>query len=199
MPSALSSATPNCCGLRHLGEQDLGVAAELAELVDQGGDAAGDQVVAEVHDERVVGEEVARHQHRVGEAERLRLVDVGDAGAEALAVAHRGADLVAGLADDDADLGDAGGDDRLDAEEQDRLVGHRHELLGGGVGQRTQPRALAAGEDQSLHGSLDTVGRGAAPPGRSAAAGRRDGHGSAVVERAVSGRKVPTFFRLSVK
>ena len=37
----------------HLGEQDLGVAAEAPELLDQAGDAAGDQVVAQVHDERV--------------------------------------------------------------------------------------------------------------------------------------------------
>ena len=46
---------------------------------------------------------------------------------------------------------DAGGDDRLDAVDQHRLVGHRDELLGGGVGQRAQPRALAAGQDETLH------------------------------------------------
>ena len=46
---------------------------------------------------------------------------------------------------------DAGGDERLDAVEQDRLVGDRHQLLGAGVGERPQPRALAAAENQSLH------------------------------------------------
>ena len=35
--------------------------------------------------------------------------------------------------------------------EEDRLVGHRHELLGAGVGDRPQPGAGAAGEDQALH------------------------------------------------
>ena len=39
---------------------------------------------------------------------------------------------------------------RLDAVEQHRLVGDRHELLGARVGDRAQARALAAGEDQSL-------------------------------------------------
>ena len=72
-------------------------------------------------------------------------------GAEAAAVAERGADLGPGVAGDDADLLDPGGDHRVDAVEQDRRVGHRHELLGPGVGDRAQARAGAAGEDQRLH------------------------------------------------
>ncbi len=39
---------------------------------------------------------------------------------------------------------------RLDPVEQDRLVGHRHELLGRRVGDRAQARAATAGEDQAL-------------------------------------------------
>ena len=56
-----------------------------------------------------------------------------------------------GVADDDADLGDAGRDHGLDPVEQDRLVGDRHQLLGAGVGDRPQAGAGTAGEDQSLH------------------------------------------------
>ncbi len=55
-------------GVRHLGEQDLGVAAQGAELVHQAGDAAGDQVVAQVHDERRAGQELLGDHDRVSEA-----------------------------------------------------------------------------------------------------------------------------------
>ena len=77
----------------------------------------------------------------------------------AAAVAGRRADLVAGLRrDDDPDLGDAGLDQRLDPVEEHGLVGDGHELLRRGVGDRAQPRAGAAREDQSLK----------APPSREA-------------------------------
>ena len=45
----------------------------------------------------------------------------------------------------------------LDAVEQDRLVGHRHQLLGAGVGDRAQARAGPAGEDEALHGRRCTT------------------------------------------
>ena len=150
---------PELLRVRHPGEQDLGVAAEAPELFHELGDAAGDQVVAQVHDERRVADEGLGDHHRVRETQRRLLLDVGDAGAEARAVADRGADLPARVADDDADLADAGGDDRLDGVEEHRLVRHRHELLGGGVGERAQPGALAAGEDQPFHRRLTRWGR----------------------------------------
>ena len=87
----------------------------------------------------------------MGEAGGLVLEDVGDLGAEGGAVAGRLADLVAGLRrDDDPDLGDAGVDQRLDPVEEHGFVGHRHQLLRRGVGDRAQPGAGAAREDQSL-------------------------------------------------
>ena len=61
---------------------------------------------------------------------RRVLLDVGDPRAEPGAVAEGGLDLLPRVADHDADLVDARGDDRLDAVEEHRLVGHRHELLG---------------------------------------------------------------------
>ena len=65
-----------------------------------------EHVVAEVHDEVVVAEEVARDQHAVREPERRVLLDVGDLDAQAGAVADGGPDLGRGGvdADDDAEL-----------------------------------------------------------------------------------------------
>ncbi len=81
------------------------------------------------------------------------LHDVGDRDAETRTVPGRRADLLAGLGgDDDPDLVDAGLRHRLDAVEQHRLVGDRNQLLGARVGDRAQPRALAAREDQALQG-----------------------------------------------
>ena len=115
-------------------------------------DALLEEVVAQVHDERLVAEERLADEHRVREAQRRLLRQVRDAEAEPAAVADRGLDLGARLADDDADLGDAGGAHGLEAVEQHRLVGHGHELLGGGVRDGAQARAGAAAEDESLHG-----------------------------------------------
>ena len=138
-------------GVGHLGQQHLGVGPVAGELVDQAADAADDQVVAEVHDERLVAEEVVRDEHGVRQTTRRVLADVRGADAQRRPVADGGHDLVRGVADDDADLGDAGVADGLEAVEQDRLVGDRHELLGRRVGDRAQPGAGAAGEDQCLH------------------------------------------------
>ena len=123
----------------------------LAEGGDEVGDAALEQVVAQVHHERAVAQERLGREHGVGEAERLVLDDVGDAHAEARAVAGGGFDLRPGVRrDDDPHLLDARLGHRLDAVEEHRLVGDRHELLGARVRDRPQARAFAAGEDQSL-------------------------------------------------
>src|SRR5579862_2769120 len=110
-----------------------------------------EHVVAEVDDEVVVGEELARDQHAVGEAAGLVLRDVRELDAELGTVAGRGSDLVAGLADDDADVLDAGRRELFDDVEEDRLVRDRDELLRARVRDRTKSRAGSAGEDQPLH------------------------------------------------
>ena len=71
----------------HRREQDQRVGLVLAEGGDELGDAALQQVVAEVHHERAGAEERLGGEHRVREPERLVLHDVGDAHAEARAVA----------------------------------------------------------------------------------------------------------------
>jgi hypothetical protein len=75
----------------------------------------------------------------VRKPERRLLREVGDVEPERRPVPHRGAYLLGGLADDDADLGDAGIADRTQDVEQDRLVRDRDQLLGVRVGEGPQP------------------------------------------------------------
>ena len=92
------------------------------------------------------------------EAERRRLAQVGHPQAEAGAVADRGFDFGVRVADDDADLVDAGLAHGLEAVEEDGLVGDRHELLGRGVGDGPQPGAGAATENEPFH-ATSPIGR----------------------------------------
>ena len=139
----------------HPGQQDHRVRVARVvgplELLDERVDAADEDVVAEVHDERLVTEEVARDEHRVGQAERCLLAQVGDLQPERRPVADRRPDLGLGVADDDADLGDPGRGHRVERVEEHRAVGHRDELLGRGVRERAQPRAGTAAEHERLH------------------------------------------------
>ncbi len=129
----------------------VGDASVLVEAGDEVDEALLQHVVAEVHHEVVVAEEVAGDEHAVGQAERLVLRDVGDLGAEVRAVADGLTHLGPGLAGDDADVGDAGLDHVLDAVEEDGLVGDRHQLLGARVRNGAQACARAAGKNQALH------------------------------------------------
>ena len=110
-----------------------------------------EQVVAEVHDEVVVAQEVRRDQHAVGKAERFILRDEGDLRPPRGTVTEGGHHLGSRLAHDDADLGDASGHHRLDAVEENRLVGNRNQLLRARVGDGAQAGARTACQDQSLH------------------------------------------------
>ena len=166
MPKRCGSGT---CFSRICAAGGSTLAPGVLERVDERAEVLLEQVVAEVHHEVVVAEEVAGDQHAVREAERSVLRDVRDLGAPLRAVAERRHHLVARVADDHADLGDAGGDHRLDAVEQDRLVGDRHELLGPGVGDRPQTRAGTAGQDQTFHDVLlMTTGESPTAPRRRA-------------------------------
>ena len=150
-PVGVELGDPELLRVVHLRQQDLRVGAAALELVDQVGDAADDEVVAEVHHEVVVAEEVAGDEHAVRQPEWGVLRDVRDPDAELGAVADSGLDLRRGVADDDADVGDAGVADGLEAVEQHRLVGDRHQLLRRGVGDRPQARAGATRQNECFH------------------------------------------------
>ena len=134
------------------GQEDERIRQAGAEALDEGFDAAADQVVAQVHHERLGLEVVPRLPDRVGEAERRALPDVGDPRAEAAAVTHGGGDFAGRVAHDHADLGQARADHALDRIKEDGLVGHRHELLGAGVSDRAQAGARPAAQDEGFQG-----------------------------------------------
>ena len=138
-------------GVGHRRQEDQRIGLVGLEGGDEVVDAALQQVVAQVHDERRVAQERLGGQDRVGQAGGLVLQDVGDLDAEGRAVAGDLLDLLARLGgDDDPDLLDARLGHRVDAVEEHRAVGDRHQLLGAGVGDRAQARALAPGENQAL-------------------------------------------------
>jgi hypothetical protein len=83
-------------------------------VCDEGLEALADQVVAEIHAEGIGAQKGLGDKDGVRQAQRGILLDIGHRHAESDAVAHRGADLLVGVADDDADLFDPGGRQRLD-------------------------------------------------------------------------------------
>ena len=125
--------------------------ARLHERVDELRQALLEQVVAEIHHEVVVTEVVARDEDAMGKAERSVLLDIGDVESPPRAIADCGDDVFARVADDDADLFDAGGRHVFEPVEQDRLVRHGHELLRVRVCDGAKPRPSAPAEDQALH------------------------------------------------
>ncbi len=128
----------------HARQQDLrGRLRRPANCSTKRPDALVEQVVAEVHHERLVADERLADEHGVRQAARRVLLDVGDLERPTASRRRPPPDLGGRVADDDADLADPGVRHRLDAVEEHRLVGHRHELLGARVGERPQARALA--------------------------------------------------------
>ena len=151
-------------------QQDLGVRLLGQELAHERRDAALDEVVAQVHDERLAADERLRDLDRVRQPERGLLLDVGDLKTERGAVADRGANLrlavhhhrqrlagavvglqqLARVADHDPHVGDAGVAQRLEPVVEDRLVGDRDQLLGAGVGERAQAGPAPSGKHEAF-------------------------------------------------
>ena len=125
--------------------------AGALEFGDELGEALLEHVVAQIHHEVVVTKEVLGDENTVGKTKRGVLRDVRHLDPELRAVAHRGADLFARLADDDADFFDPRQRHGLDAIEQDRLVGDGDQLFGARMGDRPEAGAGPAREDQALH------------------------------------------------
>ena len=111
------------------GQQDLRISRCRNELLDELADAADEKVVAQVHDEVVITEELLGDEDTVRETERCLLREVGHLDAQIRAVANGVLDLTRRVANDDADVGDTRVANGLQAIEQNRLVGNRHQLL----------------------------------------------------------------------
>ena len=145
--------------LRDLGQEDLGARPVPLELLDEPVQAFQQDVVTQVHHERLVADEVLRRQHGVGQAERRLLADVRDAESPGRSVLDGRTDLARRVADHDADLPDAGVRDGLQGMEQDRRVRDGDELLGVRVRDRAEPRPLPSREDERLHPLIRTSRR----------------------------------------
>ncbi len=138
------------------------------------GDLAADQVVREVHEERLRADRRLRAQHRVTQAERRRLADVDARGvrgqhaaqlveqvALALLLEH-GLQLLVGIevildralggAGDEHQAPRAGGKRLLDRVLDERLVDHRQHLLRARLGRRQEARAAPG---HRKHGGAD--------------------------------------------
>ena len=115
------------------------------------GDAVLEEVVAEVHDEGVAGEEVAGDGDGVGEAAGVSLDDVGDLGVPALSGADGFGDVGVVGADDQADVVDASLDEVFDDVEEDGFVGDGDEVFGASVGEGAETGALSRAKNEAFH------------------------------------------------
>ena len=136
----------------HGAQEDPRGVVPAAERLDHRADAALEQVVAEVHTERVVPDERAGAPYRVRDPLRRALVDVRESDAEARAVSEEFPDLFRHVVpEDDPDLRNPGVTEVLDAVQDVRFVRDRDQLLWARMGQRAEPRAVASREDDALH------------------------------------------------
>ena len=114
-----------------------------------------DQVVAERQGAGLAGDPVAADQEGLGDAVRSRLLGVGEAHAEPLAVAQQAAELRQVLRrGDHQDVADAGQHQGGQRVVHHRLVVDRQQLLGRRQRHRMQPRAGAAGQQDPLHAAV---------------------------------------------
>lgn len=132
-------------------QHNLGVVIAMLKLFDQPSDATFNAVVTEKHHKSLIAQKGLTNLDRVRQAERLLLWNVGDVHAPPTAVANSAANLVAGIANDNPDLGDARFADCVNDPEQHRTIGNRDELFGTGIGDWAQACAFAATENKTFH------------------------------------------------
>ena len=114
-----------------------------------------DQVVAERQRAGLAGDPVAADQEGLRDALGPRLLGIGEAHAEARAVAQQAAELRQVLGrGDHQDVADAGQHQRRQRVVDHRLVVDRQQLLRRRQRHRMQPRAGAAGEQDALHAAM---------------------------------------------
>ncbi len=112
-----------------------------------------EDVVAQDEGDALVADEVGADEERLREAFRARLRGVGHRDAEVRPIPQQPLELRLVLRRrDDQDLPDAGHHERRQRVVDHRLVIDGHELLADALGDRVQPGARAASENDSTHG-----------------------------------------------
>ena len=118
---------------------------------DQVAEVEGGEHVAVAHDEALV-EPLGGEADRAGGTERVVLHRVAQHEVAEAALGEVRLERVGQVAERQHDLVDAVARQPRELALEERLVGDRQQRLGRGVGERAQPRALAADEDDRLHG-----------------------------------------------
>ena len=165
-PSSSSSATPNRCGsgtaLSRIWAPGAGRRLVQGEGQGRAGRSASKRATKSL---RLCSSRLSpRYMTKSSEPRKSRAIrtawarprgaglrEIGDLQAPRGAIPDRGLDLRRGVADHDADLFDTGIGDGLEPVKQDGLVGHRHQLLGPGVGDGAQTGPRPACQDERLH------------------------------------------------
>src|SRR5580692_4363201 len=151
LPGLVELGDAELAWIRHRGQHDLRVGPGRPELIDQRGDAADDEIVAQVHNKIVAAQEVPRDKDRVGQPERGFLPDIGDIKAERLTIADGPLNVRRALTYHDSHVGNAGVSYGLEAIEQNGLIGHGDQLLSERMRNRAKPTARSPRQHKCLH------------------------------------------------
>ena len=137
-----------------LGEDQAGALSLLAETIHRGGEGPAEEIVGQHHEGGLVADELRRKPERLGNPARPLLIGVEEAfDAELMAVGEKPEELAGmGPTGHDHDLGDPGLDEGLDPVADHGPVADRQQVLVGDPGEREQPAAGPAGEDDAPHG-----------------------------------------------
>src|SRR5579885_140123 len=139
-------------GILHFLKKDKGIGIAFLEALDKRTYAILNQIVAQIHDERIIAEEGLACFNRMCQSSGLILQNIFNLDSPALTVPDAFFYVLACLgADDDPYLSYAAVDERFNAVKENRLVCHRQQLLCRRVRDRPHPRAFSAAQDQSLH------------------------------------------------
>ena len=152
-----------------------------------------EDVVAEDQGDRVLADELAADDERLGQPVGHGLLGVGELDPPLRAVAEQLAEpREVGRGRDDQDLADARQHQDAERVVDHRLVVDRQELLADHPGQRVEPGPRAAGQDDPLRRGRRAAGFMSGPPARAVPGGsRRTGRPAPVLVLEVPGDGPP--------
>ena len=134
-------------------QDDASAALLTLEVLDRQADRLLEHVVGQHHDDPVALPEALRQAQSVRDAALLLLVGVEEAVDPVVVPVPQQAEELARMCPpgDEHDLGDAGRDERLDGVRHHRPVVDRQQVLVRDAGERVEPSAFPAREDDALH------------------------------------------------